>query len=92
MTIDQLTDLSREAFEMMGERGVKAFNTLEDEIAGYSYARINELLRYLPDWADMNAPQFKMYSVLVSILEDARNKIEDDDAYEATILGAGGRS
>jgi hypothetical protein len=90
MTIDELTDLSREAFNVATKSGVDAFNRLEDEIAGYSYGRINELLRYLPDWADMNSTQFKTYSPLVAILESAKASIEDDDAYEMSILESKG--
>ena len=80
MDIDDLIILSYDIYEDMAANRRSDWNKLEDYIAGLSYARVNELLRYLPSLSSLHhAVDFARYSVLVSMLEDAKAQMEEEN-------------
>lgn len=77
MTVDDLLIMSHDIYTNMGTNNPSEWNTLEDHIAGLSYGRVNELLAYLPSWGAIQNPMdFARYSVLRSMLEDAKEFME----------------
>lgn len=74
MTINEMLDLAAKADQPFA--GTDAWNRLEDHIATLSYGRINEILRYLPEWGDTNFDMSKGHGVLRSMCEDAKEEIE----------------
>lgn len=78
MDVDDLLILSFDIYNDMAAGQRSDWNKLEDHIAGLSYARVNELLRYLPSWGAIQHPMdFARYSILLSMLEDAKAQMEE---------------
>lgn len=76
MTIDDMLDLAKKADKPF--TGSEAWNRLEDHVATLSYGRVNEILRYLPDWSDVGFDMDKGHGVLRSIYETAKEDMEKE--------------